>query len=434
MSRSQRSRARRWLITPMTVVLVGAAMLIPATSVAAAEPTNPVLDWNINAINAIANANAADPAGLGQVPPLAAINLAMVHAAIYDAVNAIDGTHRPYLLDTRAPSTASKAAAVATAAHHVLLGLVATTPPAVVTSLDKLYGDYLLTIPAGQAKTDGITIGAAAAAAMLADRLGDGRSATTLWPVGTAPGEWRPVAPASTNVFGYIGDVRPLSLHRTDQFRADAPPKLTSQEYAREFNEVKALGAQVGSSRNADQQALANWIFVNPFGPQNATFRSLATSHGLSTAEQARLFAMTTVSSADALIDCLHQKGRYAFWRPQTAIREAANDGNPDTVADPNWLSLFQTPGYPDMPSGYNCYTAAQMNAARAFFGTNDVGFSVTNSAGTRSYTQFTGYVHDAIEGRILIGFHFRSADESGAWIGQKVAHWVSVHEFRPVD
>jgi hypothetical protein len=431
MAPSQRSRARRWLIAPMTVVLIGAALLIPATSVTAAEPANPVLDWNLNAVNAIGNANNANPAGLNQVAPLAAINLAMVHGAIYDAVNAIDGGHRPLLLDARASANASKGAAVATAAHHVLLGLVATPPAAVVTSLDTLYASYLAAIPDGQAKTDGITVGAAAAAVMLADRAGDGRTATTTWPIGTAPGEWRLVPPGNANVFGYIGDVRPFSLHRTDQFRADAPPKLTSKEYAREFNEVKSLGAQTGSSRTADQTALANWIVVNPFGPQNAAFRSIATTNGLSTAEQARLFAMTTVSSADALIDCFNQKGFYHFWRPQTAIQEAANDGNPDTTADPSWLSLFPTPGYPDMPSGYNCYTASQMNAARAFFGTDDMAFSVTNSAGTRSYTQFTGYVHDAIEGRILIGFHFRSADESGAWIGQKVAHWVTTHEFR---
>ena len=120
---------------------------------------------------------------------------------------------------------------------------------------------------------------------------------------------------------------------------------------------------------------------MNPFGPVNATFRDLATSHGLSTAQQARLFAMTSMSSADALIDCFNKKDFYNFWRPQTAIQEAATDGNPNTAADTTWESKFPTPGYPDMPSGYNCYTAAMMNAGKAFFGTDNVSFDVTNSS-----------------------------------------------------
>ena len=165
----------------------------------------------------------------------------------------------------------------------------------------------------------------------------------------------------------------------------------------------------------------------------NHTFRDLATGHGLSTAEQARLLAMTTITGADASIDCFNNKNFYLFWRPQTAIQLADTDGNPNTVADPNWASLFPTPGYPDSPSGYNCYVDSSMDAGRAFFGTDKVAFDVTNSAGTRSYTRFSGYVHDAILGRILIGFHFRTADEQGAWIGDKTAKWVAKHEFQPV-
>jgi hypothetical protein len=429
--RTQRSRVARRLSALLAIVVLGAAMLIPAVSASAAEPTDMVLEWNLNAVNAIGNLPTATPPGLGQAPPPSVISLAMVQGAVYDAVNAIDGTHEPYLLHIHAPADASQAAAVATAAHNVLVGLVAAPPPQVIASLDALYATSLGKIPDGQAKTDGITVGTAAAAVMLADRVGDGRTGTGLWPVGTEPGQWRLVPPTNLNVFSWVGDIRPFSLMRTNQFKADAPPKLTSKQYAAEFNEVKALGAKTGSSRTAEQTALANWIVVNPFPQQNAIFRDLSTSHGLSTAEQARLFALTTVSSADALIDCFNQKGFYLFWRPQTAIQNADSDGNPATVADPNWVSLFPNPGYPDMPSGYNCYTAANMNAGRAFFGTDNVAFNVTNSAGTRSYTQFSGYIHDAIEGRILIGFHFRSADVNGARIGQQTAKWVVLHDFR---
>jgi PAP2 superfamily len=426
------SRARSLSIS-MSIALLAAAMLIPAASTTAAEPTDMVLEWNTNAVNAIQNANGATPPGLGQVPPLAPVNLAIVHAAIYDAVNAIDGTHEPYLLDIHAPSNASQAAAAATAAHHVLVGLVPTTLPQVTTSLDELYKTSLGKIADGKAKSDGITVGAAAAAVMLADRLDDGRDGTRTFDTGTDPGEWRLVPPLNGNAFSWLGEVRPFSLKSPDQIRIPPPPPLKSRQYAKEFDEVKALGAKTGSSRTPDQEALANWIVVNPFGPVNETFRELSTSHDLSTAEQARLFGMTSLSAADALISCWNNKDLYLFWRPQTAIQEAATDGNRKTDADKDWMSLFSTPGYPDWPSGYNCFAAGMMHAGKAFFGTDRVAFDIKNASATRSYTRFTGYVADAIEGRILTGFHFRSADELGALIGQKTARWVNRHEFGPV-
>jgi len=433
MRRPTRSPRAAWLSIPITVALLTAAILVPAASVTAAEPTDMVLEWNINAINAIQNANGATPPGLGQVPPLAPVNLAIVHAAIYDAVNAIDGTHKPYLLHIHAPPDASQAAAAATAAHHVLVGIVPTTLPQVTASLDELYKISLAKITDGKAKSDGITVGAAAAAVMLADRLDDGRNGTRTFPVGTKPGEWRTVPPLSNNVFSWVGEVRPFSLKSPDQIRIPAPPPLKSRKYAKEFDEVKTLGAKTGSTRTPDQEALANWIVVNPFSPVNTTFRGLATSRGLSTAQQARLFAMTSLSSADALISCWNNKHLYLFWRPQTAIQEAATDGNRRTVADPAWESKFPTPGYPDWPSGYNCFAAGMMHAGKAFFGTDKVAFDIVNATATRSYTRFTGYVLDAIEGRILTGFHFRSADELGASIGEKTARWVARHEFGPV-
>jgi hypothetical protein len=146
------------------------------------------------------------------------------------------------------------------------------------------------------------------------------------------------------------------------------------------------------------------------------------------------------MASADALIDCFYNKGHYLFWRPQTAIREAANDGNPATVADPAWLSLFPSPGYPDEPSGYNCFTAGTFHAAKAFFGTDRISFDLTSPGTgtgtpiTRHYTRFTGVVDDTINGRIYTGFHFRSADVHGAWIGKKAAQWGAKQFFGPAD
>jgi hypothetical protein len=169
----------------------------------------------------------------------------------------------------------------------------------------------------------------------------------------------------------------------------------------------------------------------------NGALRTLAGTRGLSTDEQARLFAMTSMATADAAISCWDNKVYWNNWRPQTAIQNAATDGNDDTAADPTWTSLFSTPGYPDNPSGYNCLAAAMMYSAKDFFGTNRVSFVLTNPAFnppiTRPYDRFTDFVDDAIEGRILTGFHFRSADEQGAWLGKKVAKWVSTRYFNPL-
>ncbi|MBA2720343.1 MAG: vanadium-dependent haloperoxidase [Chloroflexi bacterium] len=434
----QRSRSRAWLATLVALALLGATAVVPVASVTAAEPTDMVLEWNANAVSVIGSAAAATPPGLGQPPPLAPIHLAMVQGAIYDAVNSITRTHQPYLGWIAAPTGASQAAAVATAAHHVLYGLVPGTDPThpVKVRLDELYAVSLGKITDGQAESDGVAVGAAAAAAMLANRSTDGRTNNTrTFPIGTQPGEWRPVSPPGTNVFSWIGEVRPFSLDHQSQLRVPAPPALTSDEYTADFNEVKAIGGQAAGSRTEAQQLLATFSVQNPFPFANRAFREIATAKNLSTAQQARLFAMTSFSTADALISCWNNKHFYNSWRPQTAIRLAADDGNPATIADPAWTSQFPNPGYPDNPSGYNCFAAGMMSAGRAYFGTDFVSFTLKPPAPAvdRSYTRFTDYIRDAIDGRILTGFHFRHADVNGAWLGKKAAQWVAKHEFQPL-
>ena len=445
-NRSPRRRGWRAVLVLVTVAL--AATIAPASSALAVEPDDMVARWNGHAVAALGNPGTATPPGLGQPPPLAPIHLAMVHGAIYDAVNAIDGGHAAYLDGLpSAPSTASKAAAAATAAHDVLVGL-ASASPTVVASLDGLLASSLAEIDAGSAKEAGIAIGQAAAAAMLLDRTGDGRTGTRSFTVGDAPGEWVPTAPLSNNVFAWVGDVRPFSLDSGSQLRTEPPLPLTSAEYAAEFDEVKALGRQTGSSRTPEQTSLAGWASANPFVFMNKGLRDIAIAQRLSTTEQARFFAMTSVSSADALIACWDNKDHYSVWRPQTAIREAASDGNPATTADPAWLSLIPNPGYPDLPSGFNCLSAGIWHAARAYFGTDSMSFALTSPGvaaappnvpiglpgSTRTYTRFSDVVRDSIEGRILNGLHFRHADKQGAWVGKKAAQWVAKHEFRPLD
>jgi hypothetical protein len=450
MSRSNKPPgARRRLSGLVALLAIALGGLIPVASVAAAEPTNMVLVWNENAVNVISQPATVTPPGLGQGPPLAALHIAMVQGAIYDAVNAIDGGHAAYLPGLSAPATASQAAAVAQAGHDVLYGITPVANTAVRTRIDDLLTASLALIDPSQAKADGIVIGAAAAAAMLAARSGDGRFDVEPFPTSDTIGIWRLVPPLNANVQGQFASVTPLTMRSPDQFRTEGMPALTSEQYAAEFNEVKALGAQTGSSRTPEQTLMAGFYSANPLPFYNAGLRAIATAEGLSTADQARLFAKTSMAGADALISCWNNKKFWLAWRPQTAIHEAANDGNPLTEPDPTWTSLFASPGYPDEPSGYNCYTGGFWQSARFFFGTDKFAFSLTSPGvpanpaagnpigvpgGTRTYARFTDVIDDTINGRILNGFHFRTADVHGAWIGKKVAQWLDRHYFEPVE
>jgi hypothetical protein len=418
----------------LALLLISATLLVPAAPAIAAEPGDMVLQWNATAIAAISNPPTATPPGLGQAPPGALIQLAIVQGAVYDAVNAIAGGHKPLIAGLSAPASASQAAAAATAAHHVLVGLTPATLPQVLASLDAQYDASLATIAGGQAKADGIEVGAAAAAAMLADRTADGRFGPRTFTTGTEPGEWRLVPPLNANVFAWVSDVRPFTLKRASQFRTAGPPDVSSAQYAVEFNEVKAVGRATGSTRTPAQDLLAAFVSTNPVPILYRALREIAVARGLSTSAQARLLALTSVSGADAVIGCWESKVHWSFWRPYTAIRNAADDGNAATGADPDWTSLVAAPGYPDNPSGYNCIAASTMYAARLFFRTDRVSFTLNNPASVpptvREYHRFTDVIRDAIDGRVLIGLHFRSADTQAAWLGKKVAQWVNRHEF----
>ena len=430
----------------MAAALVALAMSIPATVVA--DGPNIVSVWNANAVSVISQAPSADPAGLGNAPPLSPLHLAMVHGAIYDAVNAIDGGHEAYLGGLSAPSTASKDAAVIEAASYVLLHVMPTTPDAVVTRVTTLHDDALDLIDDGPDKTAGIEVGREAGIAMIAERSTDGRFDAEPFPTSNEVGKWRTVEPLSNNVFGQFATVTPLTMKSPDQFRTEGPLDMASAQYTAEFNEVKALGAQTGSSRTEDQRLLAGFVSANPIPYMNKGLRDIAAARNLSTTEQALLFVKTSMASADALIGCFNDKVHYGIWRPQTAINKADTDPNPDTEPDTGWKSLFPTPGYPDHPSGYNCYTQGLWYSARLFFGTDKMEFSLTSpgtaqslpnvpigvEGSTRDYTRFSDVTRDTIEGRILTGFHFRTADVQGAWIGKKAAQWLDKHYFGAID
>ena len=275
------------------------------------------------------------------------------------------------------------------------------------------------------------------AAKMLANRANDGRYVPYAFTPGTGKGQWRPELPAFvSDPFAWVSNVRPFAIGRASRFRTAGPLDLSSAAYARELNEVKSLGSATSTTRTAAQTALGMFYSANPIVMLNKSLRDIVARKGLSITRAARLFAMTSMSGADALIGCWDDKDHYSFWRPITAIRNAAVDGNPATTAQADWLPLLPTPPYPDHPSGYNCLTGATTQAAREFFGTNDVRITLTSpvTATSRTYSHLSSIVHDTINARIYLGFHFRTPDVQGAKLGRQTAAYVAAHYFERVD
>ena len=425
------------------------SLLIVLALIGLASPSgaraDAVTDWNLIASNAIV---LPPPAGAGQPPPVSVLHFAMVHGAVYDAVNAIDGGHYPYLVQPPSNPTDSKAAATAAAAFRVLVGLF----PSQAGTLQPLYDAYIAALPDNPAgsRPAGVAIGEATAAAMLQARMNDGRfgPAPSLYPV--APGMWRPTPPNFANdPAPWVGNVRPFLVPSAQMLRSDGPNALTSNAYAEDFNEIKAVGSRTSTTRTADQTDSAIFWQDHAIALWNRTFRALSASQNLNIVENARFFAMENIAAADAAIGCWNDKYYYQSWRPITAIREADTDGNPATEADPTWLPLFDpttqtctplaplvTPAFPEHPSGHCSATSAYVHTLQNFFGTDKIAVTVhsNKSCTDRSFERFSDILNEVIDARVWAGIHFRTADVQGAVLGQKVAQYLKKHYFQPVQ
>ena len=431
------SSTRRALVACAAIT----AMLL-APSVAQADV---IQDWNVIAQN---ETLLLRPTAHGQTR-----GIAMVEGAVYDAVNAIDRGHQPYLLNLHAVGAqpwVSQDAAAATAAYRVLKAI---TPVARHAGLDTAYTNTLAAIPDGPIEAGGVAAGEAAAAAMIAFRQGDGFMAPFTPVIGTDPGDWRPIGWPATPAFdpdGWVGSMKPFLIESPSQFRSKGPDALTSKAYAREFDEVKELGALNSSTRTADQTAAAVFWQFAPTALWNRLMRDLADRYDLDTADQARLYGSVNLAGADAVIACWNDKYYWQFWRPRAAIREADTDGNPRTIADPSWESLFAastattpplgTPPFPEHPSGHGCLTGAVMKTMAHFFGTDEVEVTVVSGRSlngvpipARTFERFSDVTDEVIEARIWGGIHFRNADVQGTVIGKKVAKYMRKHYFRPL-
>jgi hypothetical protein len=403
------------------VALALTTAFAPAAAASATGP-NAVVVWNANAQTAVYEV-------ARQGPYVAPRSFAMVQGAVYDAVNAIAGTpYQPYLIAPRAHRGDSADAAVAAAAHRVLVSLF----PAQTATLDDMYATSLAAIPDGRGKTGGIAVGAATADAMIAARLNDGAFGPQTWTVGAAPGQWRPIPPTNAADGAWVADLKPFVIPRNDMFRTIGPPALTSAKYARDLNEIKALGGVASTVRTPDQTEAAKWWHDRRLTEWEIK-RQVAVTQHLTTLQSARMFAMADVANADSLIACFNEKRFWSFWRPVTAVQEADHDGNPATTGDPGWMPLLVTPPFPEYTSGHTCSTATVLDAMRTFFGRDDISFSAysADSGTTRSFGSFSAAVDEVVEARIWGGVHFRTADERGVQIGDGVARYVLSHEFR---
>jgi hypothetical protein len=367
----------------------------------------------------------------GQPPPVGVLHMAMVHGAMYDAVNTIDGQYEPYLYSLRTPMFwASKDAAVVAAAYTVLNHLL----PAQAAQLRQLYEASLAALPNNSAKWFGVSIGGWAGRAMIVARGGDGRFGAPGFPTGTLPGQWRPVLPAFVNdPNAWVKDVRPFLLESPTQFRSAPPFPLASPEYAAEFNQVKSVGSATSATRTMFQTNSSLYWAESPVRTWNRIMRTISAQEGLTLEENARLFAMANMVVADSAITVWNDKVFYGFWRPITAIREAGSDGNAATVADPSWVPLIANPPYPEHTSGASGVAGGFTRAIEHVLGTDHVAWSDTNLGGqTRSFTRLSDARQEVVDARVWSGIHFLRADVLGALVGTNVADWANAHFFQP--
>jgi len=411
-----------------TAVSIVCLYLCRAGAAHAGDDADAVVDWNAITEQAVL---AAVPPHVGAPTTL---DYAMVHAAVYDAVQAIEGDFEPFLVDIPGAYGSPQAAAAA-AAHDVLVQLF----PAQAASLDATYADYLASHDLED--DPGLAVGQEAAAGVIANRADDGSFPEPPPPPfigGTGPGVWRPTPPASAPMAAeWLATVRPFTLIDPDQFRARPPPAVTSDRYTRHYKEVKRLGS-IDSVRTPEQQAVANFWALN-FGVQwNLALRDIATAHVHRISDSSRLFALANLAAADAAITSWDSKRHFVFWRPITAIQEGDSDGNPRTHGDAGWLPMLTTPPYPDYTSGANNVGGAMSRSLALFFGTDRFRFTFTTDSAipgprTRTFERFSDAAQELVDARVYHGVHFRFADTAARTQGRRVASWVFKHYLRPV-
>jgi PAP2 superfamily len=390
-----------------------------------------VLDWNAIAVNtAVANQ---------QNPIAQARYAAIVQLAVFEAVNSITHKYQPYLGTITAPADASPDAAAVEAAYQVLIAYFGASQ-----TLNTDYLNSLSLIPDGPAKTDGIATGDAAAAAMIALRANDGSSPAQFFTPGTpVPGQWQ--ATASCPIVNGVAvgtafqwqNVTPFGISSASDFLLDPPPVLTSDEYAKTYNEVMTVGSLNSTQRPPDRANVALfYAAASPTQVFNQVAEQVALEHRHSLSQNARALALINMAMSDSLVASFLNKYFYNFWRPETAIHAGDSDGNPKTTGDPSWAPFIVTPCFPSYPSNHGSASNSAAAILRRLYGEDGHSITLTNPSVPTivlQYTSFEQITDDISDARVYGGIHFRTDQVAGERLGTAVGKAVYKHNLRPV-
>jgi hypothetical protein len=433
---------------PTIRTLVGALTIAILAATAAAQ--NSVTFWSSVAVGAAVKAKSTGG--------MTGIFLAYANLAAFDSLNAIHPRFQAYggIMPPASPN-ASEAAAVAAAVHAVLVHYFPTqaasnpsaTPPFV--GLDERYSTYLASLSESAASIDaGVAVGEQAASALIALRNGDGIFGVNTYVFQKpGPGVYQPTPPfpypgAQTP---WIANMKPFTMTSADQFLPEeGPTPLDSEEWADDYNRTKLWGALTNSLRNDEQTTIGLFWTPNPGPPFTSMLTDLASTHALNALDTARLFAMAWTGYGDAFIGCMNAKYHFNFWRPVTAISEGDIDGNPDTIADPNWTPLATTPNHPEYPAAHGCGTGSVSKIVASYFGTPDVALHVTATyavpaalgggtiTATRDFSSTRDLLREVQAARIYGGMHFHHSIVQGTVLGEKVAAQLVKKYFQPLE
>jgi hypothetical protein len=405
-------------------------------SPAAVRAADPVVEWNEIAVRvtlaAVVNGRTLSPVEQTRA-------MAIVHVAVHDAVNAVTGRYEQYRRTGDAEAGASAEAAAIAAAYRALLGLFGDAHFGDTAFLTSAYVASL----AQHGVTDddpGLAVGVATADGILALRQADG-SASASYPYvpvnAGLPGIWMPLSSAASAqaLLPGWGGVTPWVLRKGSQFRPDAPPALDSERYARDYQEIKEVGARVNHSRTDEQTNIALFWRASPIAIWSPILRAALEAHDLDLSLSARIAALVNLAASDASVAVWEAKYFYNYWRPQPAIVNGDADGNPLTEGQADWLPHLPTPAHPEYPSAHAANSAAMAFVMRSFFG-DAPGFDIEATSATaagfvRHWSTFSEGVEEVIDARVYSGIHFRTADEVGARQGRQVARFVLIHALR---
>ncbi len=416
---------------------LGAALAVSVGACAGNSPTLPdpfeghtntvVLAWNEIATDAFVEHD-------GYSDPLEAVRvIGMLHLAQHDALSAISPAYEPYALQA-SDEDADPVVAAAAAAHGVLVAMFPDQAP----GLDERLAEFLGALDEEDARDRSLSLGQAAAEAILQNRAGDGSDTPMVgdYEPGTGPGRYQFVPPFDFVVRPGWQTLRPFGLSSPDQFRSPPPPALESTRYAQDFEEVKAYGRADSSARSPDQTAYAAfWHEFSDLG-WNRVARTVAADRELDLQSTARLFGLLNMALSDAYVAGWDSKFRYDFWRPYTAIRAAATDGNPATEPDPEWESAEVNPPVQDYPSTHSALGNAAAEVLASVFG-DETGFTFPSTTavpanGTRTFTGFREAADENADSRVMAGLHFRFACDTGQELGRRVGEWTVANHLLP--